>query len=45
MIIDRRTLGLPSLAINDIDVVIKQGIKSIILTDNNQGIISFRYLI
>lgn len=45
MIIDRRTLGLPSLAINDIDIVMRKGIKYIMLTDNNQGIITFRYLV
>lgn len=44
MIVDRRTLKLPSLSINDVDLVQKQGITYIMITDNNLGIITFRYL-
>ncbi len=42
-IIDRRTLGLASLSITDIDVVDLSGTPYIILTDLLNGLIIFKY--
>ena len=42
-IIDRRTLGLATLSITDIDVIEVEGVKHILLTDTINGLISFIY--
>ena len=43
MIADRRTLGLDSLSITDIDIVTLDGIDYIALTEKNSKIVLFRY--
>lgn len=43
MIIDRRTLGLKSLSITDIDLLQLNGEDYVILSDVNSRLIAFRY--
>lgn len=41
---DRRTLGLDSLSITDIDIVDLDGVEYIVLTDKASRLIAFRYM-
>lgn len=43
MIVDRRTLGLNTLSITDIDVVEFEGVQYLILSDLLNGLIIFKY--
>lgn len=43
MIIDRRTLGLQSLSITDIDLLQLNGEDYVILSDANSRLIAFKY--
>ncbi len=43
MIIDRRTLGLKTLSITDIDLIQLNGEDYVILSDANSRLIAFKY--